>query len=203
MMYPLGGDNVSRETLERLQVYHDLVQKWSPNINLVSKSSLDSLWDRHIWDSAQMADFQKDATLWADLGSGGGFPALVLSIIAKENQPDRQIILVESDQRKSVFLRTVIRELGLNAKVFSKRVEAVAPLNADVISARALADLKHLLPMAVRHLNPNGAALFMKGETWEKEVHDASESWSFQLKVHKSKTSPKAAILEIKEIERA
>ncbi|MEM1075990.1 MAG: 16S rRNA (guanine(527)-N(7))-methyltransferase RsmG [Pseudomonadota bacterium] len=198
---PGAGLNVSRETLERLTKYHDLISKWSPRINLVSKSSLKELWPRHIWDSYQLIDIAPKVEKWADFGSGGGFPALVIAICALEMAPNLHVTMVESDQRKTAFLRTVIRDLHLNASVHAERVEALAPLHAEVISARALADLSDLLSYSAQHLTKDGTAFFLKGEKWEKEVKDARESWSFTLRTHRSKTSPRAAILEIKDIE--
>lgn len=200
MMTPTA--NVSRETLTDLEQFHDLLVKWNARINLVSKSSTSELWDRHIWDSAQIVDLAPTAQNWVDLGSGGGFPALVVAIIAKRQAPERNVLMIESDQRKSVFLRTVIRELGLNASVLTARIEDAAPARADVVSARALADLDTLLGYAQHHMVKSGKALFLKGGTWENEVELARQTWSFELRVHPSKTSPEAAILEIEEIER-
>jgi 16S rRNA (guanine527-N7)-methyltransferase len=197
-----GGRNVSRETLDRLIHFDDLLLKWTKKINLISKSSVSSIWDRHIWDSEQIVHLVSDQKSWVDLGSGAGFPGLVVAIIAKEITPSRCVSLVESDQRKAAFLRTVIHELDLRASVFVERIEALTPAKADILSARALADLDRLLGYAERHLAPDGTALFMKGENWQKEVDIARNSWSFQLEAHKSKTSPEAAILEIKEIKR-
>lgn len=200
---PYDELDVSRETLERLEQFHVLVLKWSPRINLVSKADLQDLWRRHIWDSAQIALIQPDAIDWVDIGSGGGFPAIVLAILQKDMASTREIRMIESDQRKSAFLRTAIRELDLQAKVLVDRVEAVEPQEAEIVSARALADLTLLLSYAERHLRKDGAAVFMKGAQWEKEVQKASESWSFSVKAHKSKSDPTAAILEIKELKRA
>lgn len=193
---------VSRETFNALENFHDLVVKWSSRINLVSKSDLSALWERHILDSAQVVRLCREAKIWVDIGSGGGFPAIVLSVLSRELAPEREIIMIESDQRKATFLRSAIRELELSARVISRRAEDVEPLEADVVSARALAPLTTLLGFAQRHLKPQGTAVFLKGETWEKEVQKASESWSFRVNHHKSKTSPKAAILEIEDIER-
>ncbi|ABG30146.1 ribosomal RNA small subunit methyltransferase G [Roseobacter denitrificans] len=198
----MDASTVSRETMHALQMYHDLLLKWNARINLISKSSIEDVWSRHIWDSAQVVDCVAKAKTWVDLGSGGGMPGIVVAIFAKNIDPDRRVILVESDQRKAAFLRTVIRELSLNARVIVERIEDVAPLRADVVSARALADLSVLLSFAQRHLSAQGTALFMKGQSWEKEVSSAQETWSFDLKAHRSKTSPAAAILEIKEIQR-
>ncbi len=202
MAVPDFGGNVSRETLEDLRLFHDLLLKWNPKINLVSKSSIDDLWFRHIWDSAQLVEFCTEAENWVDIGSGGGFPALVVAICAKHSMPDRRVTMVESDVRKGAFLRTVVRELGLNAKILTQRVETVPALAADVLSARALTELPGLLAFAERHLHPDGTALFLKGETWEKEVQSARDSWSFTINAHRSKTNEAAAILEIKEITR-
>lgn len=200
-MTPVISD-VSRETLDRLTRYHDLLSKWSPRINLISKSSMSEIWDRHIWDSAQIYPLATAGNQWVDIGSGGGLPGLVIATLAKERDPERQVKLMESDIRKSTFLRTVIRDLDLNAIVQIERLEAAEPAQADVLTARALADLSTLLSFAERHLKPTGQALFMKGETWEKEVEIARQSWSFDLVAHKSKTNPKAAILEVREITR-
>lgn len=109
---------------------------------------------------------------------------------------------MESDQRKCAFLRNVIREIGLKAVVSAERIEKVSPLKADVISARALTDLNGLLGFVERHSAENGVALFPKGETWEKEIEQAGEFWSFQFEEFRSKTNPSAAILKIKEIAR-
>ena len=194
--------DVSRETIERLTAFHDLVLKWNPRINLISKSSVPLLWERHIWDSAQVIPMAPSGDIWVDIGSGGGFPGLVVAILSLETRPERHIRMIESDQRKSAFLRTVIRELGLNATVEVARIEAAEPAKADVLSARALADLSVLLGFAELHLDPAGTAFFFKGETWQKEVDAARESWSFSLISHTSISNPAAAVLEIKEIKR-
>jgi 16S rRNA (guanine527-N7)-methyltransferase len=194
--------NVSRETLDDLGVFHDLVLKWNPHINLVSKSSVGQLWDRHIWDSAQVVDMADSWKNWVDIGSGGGFPGLVVAILAKHAGHGQRVTLIESDARKCAFLRAVIRDLSLDARVLTERVESCPPQNADVLSARALTDLPGLLAFAERHLAPTGTALFLKGETWEKEVRSARDSWSFSMRVHKSKTNPAAAVLEMKDIAR-
>ncbi len=202
MVIAPDGINVSRETIEDLGKFHDLLLKWNPKINLVSKSSIPVIWERHIWDSVQIVPIGGDGHHWVDIGSGGGFPALIVAIMAKSDHPTRKVTMVESDQRKAAFLRTVVRELALNAEVVVKRVEACVGLQADVLSARALADLDQLLGYADKHLSKSGKALFLKGETWENEVEIARRTWSFDLRVHQSKTSPSAAILEIKDIAR-
>ena len=194
--------DVSRETLERLETYVSLIEKWNPRINLVSKTSLENVWERHIWDSAQVFDVERPKSTWVDLGSGGGLPAIVLSILAKQHSPETLVHMVESDQRKCAFLRTAVRELALNAKVSADRIESIPPLGADVVSARALTELNGLLEYAQMHCAPDGVAIFLKGETWKKEVLSAQENWSFEYEEHKSQTNSGAVILKIKEIAR-
>lgn len=194
--------NVSRETLDRLRQFEFLVQKWTRKINLVSNRDASQIWDRHIVDSAQIfALAPKDGT-WMDIGSGGGFPGIVAAIMAKETAPDRLFTLVDSDQRKCAFLRTVTRDLQLNVNVVAERVEKIEPVGASVLSARALGDLNSLLHHVERHLSPSGIALFPKGVSWESEHEIAQKHWSYQLEVIRSEVNPEAAILKIKELTR-
>ena len=194
--------DVSRETLDRLRAFADLVTRWTAKINLVSKPSVPALWERHIVDSAQLFALADTWSNWVDLGSGGGFPGLVIACMAADNDTDRQVTLVESDQRKSAFLRSAIRELALPAKVIAKRIEAIEPLNADILSARALTDLDGLLGYAEQHLTPTGIALFPKGANWKSEDAAARKQWSYHCEAITSKTNPDAAVLKIKEIVR-
>lgn len=194
--------SVSRETMERLHLFEALVRKWTRKINLVSNGDIAQIWNRHIVDSMQVFEHGKSDDLWVDIGSGGGFPGIVAAIMAKEATPSRNFILVDSDQRKCAFLRTVIRELDLNVKVLAERVEEIAPFGAAVLSARALDDLNSLLVHVERHLAPSGLALFPKGATWEKEHEVAQKTWSYNLEVIPSATNPNATILKIKELER-
>ena len=194
--------DVSRETFEELEAYVALIEKWNPKINLVSKPSFPEVWDRHIWDSAQLFDIDVEGLTWADFGSGGGLPGIVLAIFAKKHRPDMQFHLVESDQRKCAFLRNATREIGLNVKVHAERIELLDPIGANVISARALTDLNGLLEFVERHSAENGIAILPKGETWEKEILQAQENWSFEYEEITSKTNNNAAILKIKEFAR-
>jgi len=196
--------NVSRETAERLDLYSALLQKWNPRINLVSRASLDSLRTRHFADSAQLYDLVDHPTdHWADLGSGGGFPGLVIAILAQETGSPARVTLVESDARKAAFLATVIRETGARAEVLTGRIEAITPLGANVVSARALADLTTLLSYAARHLSAAGAALFPKGQTWQEELKAAQSAWHFDFRVVKSKTETGPVILHLRGLSRA
>lgn len=199
----LGQLNVSRETSERLKTLAALLVKWNPRINLVSKSTISDLWSRHILDSAQVLELAPANTdHWVDIGSGGGFPGLVVALMANEPYAPKKVTLIESDQRKCAFLRTVLRETNVEATVLTKRIEQADPQDATVLSARALADLSLLNEFAERHLSKNGLALFPKGANWQKEVAAAKESWSFQVDAVQSKTEPQAVILKIGELQR-
>lgn len=196
--------NVSRETDLALCELESLVRKWTPSINLVGRTTLADLRNRHIVDSAQLFELAPlDLTSWADLGSGGGFPGLVIAILAKERLPGLVVTLVESDSRKATFLREAARILGLVVKVENHRIEALAPLGADVISARALAPLTDLLWYAFHHMKPTGLAIFPKGERFGAEIALAKESWKFQIDSLPSLSDSKAAILMIRNIQRA
>lgn len=191
--------HVSRETEDKLRRLVALLAKWNPAINLVSRSTINAVWDRHILDSAQLYPL-KPFRNWVDLGSGGGFPGVVVAVIAAELNPDAQFTLVEVDQRKATFLREAARDLAITVQVVTERIEAVAPLNADILSARALAPLDGLCGYASRHLARNGEALFPKGAGWRSEVEEARKNWTFALDVIPSRTDPQAVVLKVKEI---
>ncbi|MEI2804460.1 16S rRNA (guanine(527)-N(7))-methyltransferase RsmG [Albidovulum sp.] len=198
MRVPFAGGwaNVSRETIDRLEQYESLLRKWNPRINLVSQGSLDALWTRHFADSAQIFHLAPpSASQWADLGSGGGFPGLVIAILAAEARPMLRLTLVESDQRKAAFLATAAHALGVSVDILARRIEALAPLRADVVSARGLAPLDTLLGYAERHLAPGGVALFPKGATVGAELDRALEHWRFCYQKEPSTTDPQGVVL--------
>ncbi len=205
MTRPMFVDvDVSRETLRDLEHFEGLVRKWNPRINLVSKNTIEDLWHRHILDGLQLIGFLPSLPChWVDLGSGGGFPGIVIAIAAKSLNPNFRMTLVESDHRKAVFLRTAIRELNLTAKVETSRIKELASLQADVLTARALADLPILLSFADRHLKKDGVAVFPKGATWKKEVEAARAEWSFSCETTTSKTDQNAVVLSIGNIDHA
>ena len=195
----ISGVDVSRETLERLGAFEDLVRKWTKKINLIARNDVDHIWDRHIVDSAQVWSSAPDEwNHWVDIGSGGGFPAIILAAIAVEKKPDARFTLIESDQRKATFLRTAIRELNLNAIVLDDRIELAPPQNADVISARALASLTILLGFAERHLAPTGIAVFQKGKIADDEIIEAKHTWAFDYNKVPSITNGDACVISIK-----
>ena len=134
-------DAVSRETYEKLQVYHGLLLKWQRVKNLISRNSTDDIWERHFRDSAQLLEEGSDGDVWADLGSGGGFPGLVIAILLLEFRPTATVHLIDSDHRKCAFLREVSRETGARTVVHCARIEDVIPDLDDIhiVSARALA----------------------------------------------------------------
>ncbi|OIQ33177.1 MAG: 16S rRNA (guanine(527)-N(7))-methyltransferase RsmG [Alphaproteobacteria bacterium MedPE-SWcel] len=195
--------DVSRETLERLEIFVETLRRWNPRINLVSKKSIEDLWSRHILDSIQVYYAAPPADKWLDIGSGGGFPGLIAAIVARDLAPSTHVTLIESDQRKCAFLRSAARECGITVTVKSERVEAAEPEGASVMSARALTDLTNLLAYSERHLLKTGTSVFPKGVTWKKELESAQQQWRFDLEEIKSLTEPEAVILKIKGLERA
>ncbi|MFY0595097.1 MAG: 16S rRNA (guanine(527)-N(7))-methyltransferase RsmG [Cognatishimia sp.] len=195
--------DVSRETLARLQILAELLEKWNGKINLVSPSTIQDLWTRHILDSVQLFNLtEQSGGHWLDIGSGGGFPGLVVAILNADIDSPWQVTMMESDVRKCTFLRTVLRETGVSASVVTARIEQADPHSASVISARALADLSKLFEFSERHLLPDGLAIFPKGVNWKKEVQVAEKSWSFTSDVINSGTLEGAVILKVRDIKR-
>jgi 16S rRNA (guanine527-N7)-methyltransferase len=194
--------DASRETIDRLVEFEQLVLKWNKAVNLISRASAPEIWERHILDSAQIA-WHAGWThySWTDIGSGGGFPALVLAVMAKQHRPDATYTVLESDGRKAAFLRQASQALGLNVCVLCQRSEDTPGLGADVLTARAVAPLEHLLGHSARHLSAGGRAFFPKGATYRDEMEAAGKTWRFNCTAHVSKTDPKAAILEVEGLE--
>ncbi len=200
----LAGVDVSRETLDQLQQFAALLGKWTRRINLVAPATLPDLWDRHIVDSAQLfALAPASARNWVDLGSGGGLPGMVCAILAREGLPGCRFTLIESDTRKAAFLMTAARDLDLAVTVLPRRAEDVPPLQADIVSARALAPLDRLVPLVVRHLAQDGVALLPKGRNHAQELAAAQQEWQFEHTSQPSLTDPLARLLLIREIRRA
>ncbi|TDL78319.1 16S rRNA (guanine(527)-N(7))-methyltransferase RsmG [Palleronia sediminis] len=176
-----------------------LVKQWNRTINLVARGDETELFDRHFADSRQVATLLPNWSTWCDLGSGGGFPGVLVAIYAP---PSAQTTLIESDTRKSVFLRTVIRDLGLQAQVLNERIEAAAPQYPDVISARALAPLTSLLSLAERHARPDTVQVYPKGARAEAEIEDARRAWDFSIEHVPSRSDPSGTILVLRNVRR-
>ncbi len=192
--------DVSRETMERLATYEALLLKWQKSINLVSVGTLPELWRRHMLDSAQLVTLAPEgARCWADLGSGGGFPGLVIAILLA-GRPGLEMHLVESDQRKCIFMREVARATGAPATIHNKRIEAFAEGAGafDVVSARALAPLDRLLGWAAPLFGPGTTGLFLKGKGVEDELTLARKSWIFEADLHPSQSDPAGSVLVLR-----
>jgi 16S rRNA (guanine527-N7)-methyltransferase len=190
---------LSDEAFEGLEIYHKVLIKWQKAINLVSGNTLGEAWHRHFADSAQMAAYIPSGTkIYADLGCGAGFPGLVIAMM----RPELDVHLVESDERKGQFMRTVVRETATkNVTIHTKRVEDVTGgFIPDFISARALASLDRLfgycLPWA--QANKELALCFMKGERVEEEIKEAQIFYDFIYKTSISTTDPKARIIVVR-----
>jgi 16S rRNA (guanine527-N7)-methyltransferase len=198
MMMP----DVSRETADRLAAFTEIFRKWAKAVNLVGSSTIADLEIRHIADSLQIAKFAPDSgRLWVDLGSGGGFPGLIIAALQAETHPNRTFTLIESDQRKCTFLRQAARAMKLQVNVVTARIEMLPALGASIISARALAPLEVLCGYAHRHLAPDGLALFMKGEGYAKEILAAkSAGWAFDAEYKASETQQGSVIVVMRNI---
>ena len=211
---------VSRETLARLNLYESLLREWQKHINLVANGTLDAVWHRHFADSAQLARLiPAEARTIVDLGSGAGFPGLVLAIMrAGEHQvaaghgppawgPDsmpKRVVLIESDHRKAAFMREVARQVGVAVEILSIRIETLetqsklAPV--DVVCARALAPLDRLLGLAVPLFGDDTVGLFLKGQGAQAEVDVARRQWSFDVTLVPSVTAADAGIAAIRKL---
>ncbi len=196
--------DVSTEAFDDLKVLVNLLIKWNKAINLVGKSTIEEVWQRHVIDSAQVWQHRpKELNIWVDIGSGGGFPGLVLAILAKHQAPNVKFYLIESDIRKCAFLKNVSRETNLNIKIIGDRIENIQDLQADVVSARALAQVDVLFDLSYRFLTDSAFCLFLKGKGCDKEVEKALESWRFQSQKTKSISDDTGVILKVWNLERA
>jgi len=194
---------VSRETEDRLVAIVALLEKWQRTINLVAPATLPTIWTRHIADSLQLVPLAGDAARWVDLGSGGGFPGLVVAAALAE-RPDADVTLIESDTRKAAFLREAARIAELPATVLPARIEQAAPKIAagvEIVSARALAPLPKLLALAHPLLAQGARGLFLKGQDVDNELTEASKSWRFKASVIPSRTDKGGRILIVEQAE--
>lgn len=202
----LNGLRVSRETVQKLEHFAALFQKWARSINLVAPSTLEDLWRRHILDSLQLYQLSPGPKTWVDLGSGGGFPGVITAICLSEAEGG-WVHLVESNNKKAAFLRVALRETGARGSVHPIRIEA-APAeipSCDAISARALADLSQLLGYCAPWMLGEGSgtvAFFQKGRDYQQEVDKAVSRFQFDLIKHASVVEPDSVVLEIANLSR-
>lgn len=193
--------DVSRETLERLDIFMACLERWQRRINLVARSTLPQAWHRHLADSAQvLTHAPAPAKTWIDLGAGAGFPGLVVAALAAEQRPALRVTLVESDGRKAAFLATAAQEMGLAIGVKSSRAEDLPAQPQDIVSARALAPLPALLPLAYRFTGPSTTCLFLKGAHADRELTAARHDWHIEAQSVVSLTDPAATLLVLSEI---
>ena len=188
---------VSRETFERVSGYLDLLDRWRERINLIGPGEGRHLWRRHVLDSLQLVEqISSEDKSVADLGSGAGFPGLILACALAE-RPGASVTLVEKSPRKSEFLRAAGKELGLPVSVLTIRLEDAPGALFDVVTARALAPLPKLLGFAASWLKPSGKALLMKGRDTATELAEAREAWTFDLSILDSQSSPEGRVLKV------
>ncbi len=188
------------DTLRRLKVYADLLEKWQSAINLIGKSTLDDLWVRHFADLLQIAAAVPEARRWLDLGSGAGFPGLVTAI-RYAGEPDARVHLIESDQRKCAFLRTVARETAAPAIIHCGRIETIAPAleePIDAVSARALAPLETLLAYAGQFIEKGATGVFSKGKHFEAELTLSLTAGKYFITTIESQTCSTARLVLVR-----
>ena len=188
---------VSRETLARLKAYADILTDWSARHNLVARSTLPDLWRRHMWDSAQLLPLiPATAHTLADLGSGAGFPGLVLAAM----RPTLHVTLHEATAKKCQFLHAAAARMGLSVSVRNARMEDLPRHPFDVVTARACAPLPRLLEYAHRFVGPNTVCLFLKGQNVGSELTEAHKYWIMKPLQIPSVTDSSGAIVELKEL---
>ena len=192
--------DVSRETLDKFIAYADMLEKWQKSINLVSNKTLADKWRRHFYDSAQLISHiqntEKPIKI-LDLGSGAGFPGLVLSILDAG-----EVHLVEGVGKKCAFMKQVIQKNGLNAVVHNERIEQMDAFKVDLITSRACADLSKLLDLTLPFMSHETECLFLKGEKYNQEINDVSKKWCFEVKKIPSKSEESGMILHLSNIKR-
>ena len=197
--------NVSRETFEALECFASLVRKWTPAINLVSKADRERIWDRHIQDSLGLEAFVPLDGVWLDIGSGGGFPAIPLALLAREQGKHAQLMMVESDSRKAAFLSTAIRELDLDAQVAVERIEKleIPAGKVALVTARALASVDKVLKLVDHLMKDGGQVALLKGQALDNELRLAQKDWHISFQVMKHPLSLEGSILLIQGFKRA
>ena len=197
----IEGLNVSRETIKSFRQYEALLYKWNKKINLVSPNTLTDLWVRHFLDSGQIINFvDASGKKWVDIGAGAGFPGLVVALLLRDRKIDCDMVLVEKNMKKVFFLNEVIRKLNLNVKIVNNNVDAIEPLNADILTARAFSELKKLIELSVRHRKKKGVCLFLKGENYRIELDKTLNYRFFDYDILDSISNSSGKIIRVKKI---
>ncbi|MGL4285389.1 MAG: 16S rRNA (guanine(527)-N(7))-methyltransferase RsmG [Phreatobacter sp.] len=196
----MAGVAVSRETMERLALYVELLRRWNPTKNLVAPATLAQVWTRHIADCLQLVTFVPEGRIWVDLGSGAGLPGLVIAAVLAE-QPGARIHCVESKLGKAAFLREATRIMKVPATIHAARIEDVVgdwsgPV--DVVTARALAPLSDLVAMSHDLLKTGAMGLFLKGQDVARELTEAAKYWTLDPVLTPSATDPQARIVTLR-----
>jgi 16S rRNA (guanine527-N7)-methyltransferase len=195
--------DVSRKTYTDLETFQNMVLEWNNKFNLISKSSAEDIWNRHILDSLQLLKFiSNKAEKLYDFGSGAGFPGMVLAIATKDIFPNLKVSLMESIRKKTTFLNEVKTKLNLDVDIYNERVENLELTKADIITSRAMASLEKLLNYAYPFCKKETELLFLKGKTWEDEIKTALIKWKFDYESFESITDKDGKILFIKNIRR-
>ena len=193
--------NVSRETLSGFYEYKTLLYKWNEKINLVSKHTLINIWERHFLDSGQIIiNVEASGKRWVDVGSGAGFPGLVVALLLRDRKVDCDLVLVEKHPKKVFFLKEVIRKLNLSVEVINENIYTLEPLNADILTARAFSELNNLIEIAFRHRKKEGICLFLKGENYKIELDKTLNNWFFDYDIVGSLSSSSGNIIRVKKI---
>jgi 16S rRNA (guanine527-N7)-methyltransferase len=194
---------VSRETIARLDIFVSLLLTWQSRINLISSNTSDQIWSRHILDSLQLIDLVDEWQDWVDIGSGAGFPGLIVAIAAAE-QSNRKVWLVESNYKRCAFLREAARATGANVQIVNQKIESAAdqlPPTPDIVSARAVAPLSQLFEMAYPLLKTGGVGLFPKGQDVESELTAAAKYWRFGAALTASITDSDGRIVAVSDLQ--
>ncbi len=198
----IGLEGVSRETRLKLKIYVEMLGKWNRSINLVSKSTLDDVWRRHIAEHLQIAEIGPNTGRWADLGSGAGLPGLIVAAAKVEKFPNTQVTMIESDQRKCAFIAAAANSMELDVSIECRRIEESTTQTYDVISARALAPLSHLLELSLPYRHKETVCIFPKGAKAEEEMTAAQHDWNVIYDTMQSVTDTSSTIFRIQEYSR-
>lgn len=195
----LEGAPLLRAAVGPLEKYEELLRRWQKSMNLVGEGTLQNVWTRHFADSAQILEIFPNISTWADLGSGAGFPGMVMALCLKE-RPGAMVHLIESDRRKAAFLRAVSRETGAPVEIHVGRIETELPRlvgRVEGVTARAVAPLPQLVEWSKEHLSKDAVGVFLKGEDWRSELTALSATSSFETRIVESRTNTQARIIVV------